>query len=334
MADTDESIKTAWQTKLSAFARFAWFAVAYNLLVILWGVFLRASHSGDGCGQHWITCHGEPIPSAPELKTLIEFSHRVTSLLAGFIVIALVIWAFRQFPKRHLVRRLALLSLFFIIVEGAIGGGLVLTGNTAGNWTPTRPYWTAGHLINTFILMAFLTLTAWYASGPRRLTFTARRKVWVLLFVGMAAIFITGITGSMSALSTMLFPSETLAEGIAKDFDPDSHILLRLRILHPILSIFTAVFLVFLSDAVKKASGRVSVAKWGNWMSGLVLVQIAWGAATLLMLAPIVMQLGHLLFADLIWLAFVLMAAAAISEDDHDPVLQAEPLSTSSSSEA
>ena len=69
-------------------------------------------------------------------------------------------------------------------------------------------------------------------------------------------------------------------------------------------------------------------------MSGLVLVQIAWGAATLLTLAPIVMQLGHLLIADLIWLAFVLMAAAAISEDDHDPVLQSEPLTTSASSEA
>src|SRR5690606_14183485 len=229
--------------RLSGFAKYAWFAVGYNLLVILWGVFLRASYSGDGCGQHWITCHGEAIPSAPELKTLIEFSHRVTSMLAGLVVVALVIWAWRKFPKGDAVRRMAAFSLVFILIEGAIGGGLVLTGNTAGNWTPSRPYWAAGHLINTFILLAFLALTAWFASGERQKASAIPTKAWVLLAAGVAAIFVTGVSGSMAALTNMLFPSATLSEGIAKDFAPDSHILLRLRIFHPIISIFTAMFL-------------------------------------------------------------------------------------------
>ncbi|MBL8184187.1 MAG: COX15/CtaA family protein [Blastocatellia bacterium] len=300
--------------KLTAFAKYAWFALAYNLVVILWGVFLRASYSGDGCGQHWITCHGEAIPSAPELKTLIEFSHRVTSMLAGLVVIGLVIWAFRKFEKRHLVRRLALLSLVFILIEGAIGGGLVLTGNTAANWTPSRPYWTAGHLINTFVLIGLLGLTAWFASGDRRFVLRGPAKVWILLTLGIAAIFVTGISGSMAALTNMLFPSETLAEGIAKDFDPNSHILLRLRILHPIFSIFTAVFLIFLSDMIRKAANKDAlVSKWANVVSILVIVQIIFGGATLLLLAPIVMQLGHLLLADLIWISFVLMGASVFT---------------------
>lgn len=300
--------------KLTAFAKYAWIALAYNLVVILWGVFLRASYSGDGCGQHWITCHGEAIPSAPELKTLIEFSHRVTSMLAGLVVIGLVIWAFRKFEKRHLVRRLALLSLVFILIEGAIGGGLVLTGNTAANWTPSRPYWTAGHLINTFVLIGLLGLTAWFASGDRRFVLRGPAKVWILLTLGIAAIFVTGISGSMAALTNMLFPSETLAEGIAKDFDPNSHILLRLRILHPIFSIFTAVFLIFLSDMIRKAANKDAlVSKWANVVSILVIVQIIFGGATLLLLAPIVMQLGHLLLADLIWISFVLMGASVFT---------------------
>lgn len=300
--------------KLTAFAKYAWFALAYNLVVILWGVFLRASYSGDGCGQHWITCHGEAIPSAPQLKTLIEFSHRVTSMLAGLVVIGLVIWAFRKFEKRHLVRRLALLSLVFILIEGAIGGGLVLTGNTAANWTPSRPYWTAGHLINTFVLIGLLGLTAWFASGDRRFVMRGPAKVWILLALGIAAIFVTGISGSMAALTNMLFPSETLAEGIAKDFDPNSHVLLRLRILHPIFSIFTAVFLIFLSDMIRKAANKDAfVSKWANVVSILVIVQIIFGGATLLLLAPIVMQLGHLLLADLIWISFVLMGASVFS---------------------
>lgn len=304
------------RSKLTAFAKYAWFALVYNLVVILWGVFLRASYSGDGCGQHWITCHGEAIPSAPELKTVIEFSHRVTSALAGLVVLVLLVWAFRKFAKGHVVRKLAVLSFVFILIEGAVGGGLVLTGNTAGNWTPTRPYWTAGHLINTFILIGWLALTAWYASRERRINWNVPGKVWLMLGLCVAFFFITGISGSMAALTNMLFPSETLSEGLAKDFNPDSHILLRLRILHPILSIFTAVFLIFISDAIKKAvGGDKGVGRWAGIMSILVLVQIAWGGATLLMLAPIVMQLGHLLIADLVWISLVLMGASVLAAE-------------------
>src|SRR5436190_23301899 len=97
--------------KTSSFAKFAWFTLGFNLLVILWGVFLRASHSGDGCGQHWLTCQGEVIPSAPELKTIIEFSHRITTAIAGIVVLVLVVWAFRAFEKRSWVRKSAILSL-------------------------------------------------------------------------------------------------------------------------------------------------------------------------------------------------------------------------------
>ncbi|HSI89116.1 MAG TPA: COX15/CtaA family protein, partial [Pyrinomonadaceae bacterium] len=252
-------------------------------------------------------------PSAPELKTLIEFSHRVTSMLAGLVVVALVVWAWRKFPKGNVVRRMALFSLIFILIEGAIGGGLVLTGNTAGNWTPSRPYWAAGHLINTFILLAFLALTAWFASGERHRAAAIPTKAWALLAAGVAAIFLTGISGSMAALTNMLFPSETLSEGIAKDFAPDSHILLRLRIFHPIISIFTAMFLFMLSAYVKKLVDREGpAARWASGVSGLVIAQVAFGAATLLMLAPIVMQLGHLLLADLVWIAFVLMWASVV----------------------
>src|SRR5437870_7932437 len=104
--------------KLSGFARYSWVTLAWNLLVILWGVFLRASHSGDGCGQHWLTCQGEVVPSAPQLKTIIEFTHRITTEISGLLVVALAVWAFWMHGKGSLVRRAAAFSLFFIIVEG------------------------------------------------------------------------------------------------------------------------------------------------------------------------------------------------------------------------
>lgn len=301
-------------SKASTFARFAWLALAYNLVVILWGVFLRASYSGDGCGQHWVTCQGEFIPTAPELKTAIEFSHRVTTVLAGFVVIALVIWAFRAFGRGSVVRWTAVMSLVFIIIEGLIGRGLVLTGNTAANWTPTRPYWTAGHLVNTFILLAFLALTAWFATSERKLDFRRPAKSWLLIAIALAAILLVGVSGSMAALTNMLFPSGSLAEGLAKDFDPASHYLLRLRVGHPILSIVTAVYVVFLAGWLRNWSGKdAETAKWSNRLTILILTQLAFGGLTLLMLAPIIMQLGHLLLADAVWITFVLATAGYLS---------------------
>ena len=305
------------ETKLSGFAKYAWLVLAYNVVVILWGVFLRASKSGDGCGQHWLTCHGEVIPSAPELKTVIEFSHRITSALAFFAVLGLLIWAFRKFEKGSSIRKTAVVSFIFIITEALVGAGLVLTGNTAETLTVYRPFWMTGHLINTFILLAFLSLTAWYASGGKRFDFKTEPKVLLFLAIALIGIFFVGISGSVAALSSMLFPSETLTEGLMKDFSATSNILLRLRVSHPILSILTSVYLIFLAGWLrKKSENNATVSRWSNILSILILLQVGFGALTLLTLAPILMQIGHLLLADAVWIAFVLLSVNFLAQKD------------------
>lgn len=309
--------------KLNGFARYAWFVLGYNLLVILWGVFLRASRSGDGCGQHWLTCHGEVVPSAPEFKTVIEFSHRMMSALDGLIVIVLLAWAVRIWYRHrgplHLsILKSAAAAFFFVLVEGAIGAGLVLTGNTAETLTPARPFWMAAHLINTLILLMFLTVTAWTASTGRTIGVRSRRLGWIA--IGGAMIVAVGTSGSIAALSSMIFPSGTVTEGLAKDFSPTSHLLLRLRPLHPILAVAAAVFLVFWTGWLKKNFiESKSVVRWANVVAALAIAQLAFGALTLLTLAPILMQLGHLLLADAIWIGFVLLAVNLLPEKSVEP---------------
>ena len=311
--------KMMTESKLSGFAKYAWFVLAYNLLVIIWGVFLRASKSGDGCGQHWLTCNGEVVPSAPQLKTVIEFSHRMTSSLDGLFVIALVVWAFLiwYFKKRAdagRVLKFAAASLIFVVIEGLLGAGLVLTGNTAETLTAARPFWMAAHLINTLILLAFLSLTAWSANGGKRFDFKVEPKITFLLGLAVAGIFFVGMSGSVAALSDMLFPSQSLAEGFSKDFSETSHILLRLRVSHPILSISVGVYLVFLAGWLRsKAIENAGVVRWANILSVLVFAQFVSGAVTLLTLAPIVMQILHLFLADTVWIAFVLLTANFMS---------------------
>jgi len=304
---------------LTGFAKYAWFALGYNLLVILWGVFLRASKSGDGCGQHWLTCHGEVVPSAPELKTVIEYSHRIMSALDGLVMLILLGWAIRIWRQERTARsrsvmRFSIGAFIFIITEALVGAGLVLTGNTAETLTVARPFWMAGHLINTFVLLLFLSLTAWTASGKGPIRFDVSAGDTAVLMIGLAGILLVGLTGSIAALSSMIFPSESLADGLMKDFSETSNLLLRLRPLHPVLSIGTVVYLVFLAGLLRKwSSNDPDVEKWSNILSLLAIVQLVFGGATLLMLSPILMQLGHLLLADAIWISFVLLAASYLS---------------------
>jgi heme A synthase len=298
---------TAKLSKFAGYARFVW---GLNFLVILWGVFLRASKSGDGCGQHWLTCNGEVIPSAPALKTVIEFSHRTSSGLALLAVLLMFIWAVRAYPKTDPVRKAAFASLVFIIIEALIGAGLVLTGNTAEANTAARPLWAAAHLINSFALLGSLTLTAWFAAGGRPFSFRAPRKILMLLGTGALGILLVGISGVLVALSNMLFPSTTLAEGLAQDFSSSSPILINLRILHPILSIALGVYLYGLALWVIKQFPESGfwLKRLANVLTGLIVLQLIAGALTYVSHAPILMQLIHLLLADLVWVVFVLLA--------------------------
>ncbi|HLM60609.1 MAG TPA: hypothetical protein VK308_07395, partial [Pyrinomonadaceae bacterium] len=52
-----------------------------------------------------------------------------------------------------------------------------------------------------------------------------------------------------------------------------------------------------------------------NALAIFVLIQFASGAVTLLTLAPIVMQIVHLLLADAVWISFVLLSASVLAEE-------------------
>ncbi|NNE68166.1 MAG: heme A synthase [Pyrinomonadaceae bacterium] len=296
-------------------AKFAWGVLIYNVIVVVWGVFLRASKSGDGCGRYWLTCHGEVIPSAPELKTVIEFSHRVMSGIDFFIVLGLFV-AVYFFAKGHRqLRVFAGLSFFFIVTEALIGAGLVLTGNVAAAYTESRPFWAIGHLVNTFLLLGFLALTALLLTKGEEFRLRFDRKLLLLAGIGTAAIVFIGITGAIASLTNMLFPSSSLVEGITKDFAADSHILLRLRILHPFGSVLIGVFLAFVAGWIgstyKKRAGRMP-----GLLALLILIQVIFGGMTILTGAPIVMQLIHLLLADAIWIVWVLLIAKCLMTDE------------------
>jgi heme A synthase len=301
--------------KLSRFAWYAWGVLAYNILVILWGAFVRASGSGAGCGSHWPTCNGEVIHWPEQTETLIEFTHRLTSGLALILVIGLLVWAFRSYSKGRPVRVGAVLSFVFIIIEALVGAGLVLFGWVDENASVARAVAIAVHLVNTFILLSVLTLTAWWASPegkPLQL-----KNSWLngALGLGFLAILGVGATGAVIALGDTLFPAASLSEGLQQKFSPTAHFLIHLRPYHPLIAIGVGIYLIVIAGIFNTRYGLAGPRKFSRILTILYFIQLGAGALNVALLAPIWLQLLHLLLSDLILVVWVLFMAAALAED-------------------
>ena len=289
----------------SRFSTFAWAVLAWNLLVVLWGAYVRASGSGAGCGNNWPLCNGGVVPAASRLDTIIEFAHRASSGMALIAVIALAAWSMFRLPRGHRVRRVATLSAVFIIVEVGLGAGIVLFRYVSQDASVGRAIYLSLHLVNTQLLLASLALTAWFSREPPEMAAgRANRIVVATLPVALAV----SISGVIAALADTLFPALSLSQGMLQDISGRAHFLVRLRILHPILAISGAAYCLFAAGRVLRSiPSRVSV-NIALVVLLLTAVQLIAGTMNLVLLAPIWMQIVHLLFADLVWISLVLLA--------------------------
>jgi heme a synthase len=292
------------------FRLFAWGVLAYNLVVILWGALVRATGSGAGCGGHWPLCNGDVLPEISQSATVIEFTHRVMSGAALIAVVALFGWAWKVLPRRHPARRWAAWSLVFICSEALIGASLVLLGHVARNESVGRVYSLATHLVNTFLLLACLALTAWRAPAPipaAPLRPLSPRQRWPIA-TALAAVIAVAVAGAITALGDTLFPASSLAQGVADDFAATANFLIRLRIVHPILAVLAGVYLATLAAPEYRARRAPRLRALSGWLLVLVVTQMIAGGVSVLLGAPVWMQLIHLLVADLVWITLVLFA--------------------------
>ena len=304
---------------MSRFAKYAWFLVLYNMFVIAWGAVVRATGSGAGCGNHWPQCNGEILPSIERLETVIEFVHRLTSGVDGILVIVLVIWAFRLQPVQKFVRSMAALSLIFIIIEGGLGAALVRFELVEGNTSSARAIMIGLHLVNTLVLLSFLTLTAWGASRPKTkdgLHVTASSGIKTAFVVAILLFWIMSAAGAITALGDTLFPSESLAQGIQQDLSPTAHFLIRLRVWHPIIAIISSIYFVGLGWMIQRRIASERLEARINLLYMVIALQIGGGFLNVALLAPLWMQIVHLLLADSLWILLVVIAAETLTLEE------------------
>lgn len=285
------------------FRQFAWFFAGYLVLVILFGAWVRIEGAGAGCGNHWPTCNGDIIPQAPETKTIIEFTHRVTSGICGIFALVLVGWSWRVSRR---VFWAAVATLIFVLLEGFIGAVLVKRELVAGDASLSRAVVISLHLINTMLLMAAATATAWWAGGYGK-NDQLRAGRGVLLAVVLALV-LTNSTGAVTALGDTLFPKQPARDGsllaqVQEDLSPGQHFLVRLRILHPVVAVFSAMLMlgVFLGLGRRREAKGTRAAKLLRAGQHTVLTQLVLGVVNILLAAPGWMQILHLLAAQVLW---------------------------------
>jgi heme a synthase len=290
--------------------RFAWGVLAYNIPVILWGAVVRATGSGAGCGDHWPLCNGVLIQTHPRLTTLIELSHRVTSGITVLAILALLVWTFLSTPRRHLARITAIAATVFVFNEALLGALLVLLRLTANNDSPERAFYLSLHLTNTLLLLAALALTAHFLS--RRTAFLRGSIRFSYLGVGLfglAATLTVGVTGTLAALGDTLFPASSLRTAFSLDFSRDSSWLIRLRVIHPLSALIAGLFISWLVIRAVFWGSRAVDRPLAVGVLLLLLLQYGLGVADVALLAPVWMQVLHLLGADLLWVTLVILAA-------------------------
>ena len=283
-----------------ALRRFAWGVLVYFIAVILWGTLVRATGSGAGCGDHWPLCNGTgdaALAARGHHHRVYPPHHQRHFVLprrgpSGVDVCGHGARTSGARGRRRHGRRSR-------CIEAILGAFLVKLGLTAQSQSPLRPPYLALHLTNTLLLLAALTLTAHMLSRTAGLH--ARQHPLVAPFGAIAAVIvvmIVGVTGSLAALGDTLFPATSLGSALAQDFSSTSGWLVRWRWTHPTVAFVASIFLIWL---LVRAAQRT--AHWDNrGLSALVLLLLAaqyvLGVLDVVLLAPVWLQVAHLLGAD------------------------------------
>ena len=278
----------------------SWVLVAYTVLIILWGAWVRLSGSGDGCGDHWPLCNGEVVPLERVAKTWVEYSHRISTALYGLLILGQIWLSRRYFARRHPARFWALMTLVFTITEALIGRQLVKAGLVNESTDLSRLFVMPLHLVNTSLLLFSGVMTAEsirYGDLPRRLL-PPEIKNRGALYIGALTIIL--ITGAIAALGSHLMPSESLLHGLTHDLAADAHPAVRLRILHPLLALALPVGILLFAQLPHVSAPESSQTLWFKRLSIGLVVALLIGVATLSLLAPVWLKLTHLLMTNVL----------------------------------
>lgn len=171
-----------------------------TLVLIAIGTFVRATGSGLGCPD-WPTCHGSAIPPGSR-ESLIEFSHRFTASIVGFMVIGTAILAWKYYRHVPFIVWVAFVTVPLVGFQGILGAITVVR--------ELPPEVVATHLVTAMIVLAceIVVAVAMYLEDPahrQRLTTIAQvpaaRRIGILALVSLGWLAVVFWVGGYMAES-------------------------------------------------------------------------------------------------------------------------------------
>src|SRR5262249_34799305 len=149
-------------------------------------------------------------------------------------------------------------------------------------------------LVNTLLVLASATLTAFSAGDPRPFRLRGTGSLPWLLGGTLIAVMLLSVSGALTALGDTLFP------GTRAPFAQEP-LLLRVRLFHPLLAMVVSAWVLFMTwSLASRLGGSERRSAW--CIGGLLVAQIGVGFLNVRMSAPLSLQLSHLFLADCLWI--------------------------------
>jgi heme A synthase len=272
----------------------AWTAAGASYLLIVLGALVRITGSGLGCGDDWPVCHGRFFPSFSDIKTLIEWNHRLAAAIVALLVVLLAVATWWERRGAGAVKdggavpskpsRAGYLAVGLLIVQVLLGAITVKL---------RLPPWTIMlHLGTALLLLASLLVAArgqasasWMTSGSRAGLGGAALAFVTVLFGGL-----TANLGAASACAG--FP---LCNGQVL---PAGNYLQYVQWTHRLLAFGLFGYLLVWAAHSRRRGAAVALA--------LATVQIGVAAAMVLLTLPPPLQAAHAAVGAALWAALVI----------------------------
>jgi heme A synthase len=270
----------------------AWTAAAATYLLIVLGAVVRITGSGMGCGDHWPLCNGHLFPPLNDIGTVIEWSHRLVAALVSALVVGLAVYAWRASripglaPGVSRVPRAPVVALGLLVLQVALGAITVKL---------ELPPWTVIlHLGTAMLLFATLLVAARDAVGAQHAA-PLQRGTIILVSLAFVTVLFGGLTANLGAAAACTgFP---LCNG---QLWPSAGSAAVIHWIHRLLAYTLTGFVIVVAMRSKRR---------GMWGVGvLVLIQVAVGAATVLLGLPPGLQAAHVAIGAAVWAGVVLAA--------------------------
>jgi heme A synthase len=279
---------------MTAYQRLCIVTCGVIFVLIIVGGIVRATDSGLGCPD-WPTCHGRLIPDGNK-HTIIEYSHRFTATVVGFLVLAITIGAWRSFRSVPAVLWPANAAFVLLLVQAGLGAAVV------ANELP--PGIVAVHLVLALSLMTLLlivTTATFAAAGPVHAPSVSPRFGRLALGAS-AATLVLAVAGSYVAgagygLACSGWP---LCNGqVFPNADANS---VQIHFFHRLMAAIVGIVLVTLAyQGWKLRKAEPLVANLTALALGVYLVQALIGAANIWTKLADEVSAAHLGGAALLW---------------------------------